>query len=136
MSKGTLIALMVLASAGYYLYRVNWFTDIDAKFDYTPEGVSVMARSVDFHDCKLSLTHDYVVEIPFIRKSDRVTIGKNDFKQWNGTVLESIEDLGEKIEFKMRCREGKIETADSNRYYASAAPEKKASDSGEVLDSN
>jgi hypothetical protein len=136
MSKGFLIVLVVLASVGFYLYKTNWFTDINVKFDYSPEGVSVLAKGMDYHDCELKLTNDYAVKIPLIRQNQYLSIGKNEFRQWNGTDLESIKDLGEKIEFKMRCREGKIETTDSNRYNTSAPAEGKASDSGEVVDSN
>jgi hypothetical protein len=119
MSKGLLITLLVLGALGYYLYRINWFTEISAKFDYTPDSVSVTALYLDLHNCKLNLTNDFAVEIPLIRENRSITLSQNDFKEWNGAILESIKDLGPTIEFKMRCDEGKIETNQGNRYATS-----------------
>jgi len=138
MSKSVFIGLLVIAGVGYYLYRVNYFSEIDAIFDYSPDTVYVEARSSDLHDCKLSLTHDFSVDLPFLRQGVRSSIDRLQFKQWNGTELALIKDLGEKIEFKMRCQEGKIEKIQDNRYYESgpSKPEPKASDSGEVEDSH
>jgi len=136
MSKGLFITLLILAAVGYYLYRSNYFTEIDARFEYTPTSVSVEARGDELHDCTLSLTNDYEVEIPYLRSNRPLTMDRTAFKQWNGTDLEAIRELGEKIEFKMRCSEGKIEKTELNRYYVSKGPQKKVSDSGEVVDSN
>jgi hypothetical protein len=136
MSKGSLIALLILAAVGYYLYRSNYFSEIDARFDYSPSGVSVEARGSDLHDCKLSLTNDFEIEIPFLRANRPLSVLKTDFKQWNGTGLERIRDLGETIEFHMRCREGKIDRTVSNRYYEEKGPQKSTSDGGEITDSN
>ena len=135
MSKNLLIVLLILAGVGYYLYKTNYFSQIDAKFDYTPGGVSVEARGADLHDCKLAITNDFEIKLPFLRANTPVMIEKTEFKQWNGTNLEAMRDLGEKMEFKMRCREGEIETSEPNRYYE-ASTQKKASDSGEVTESN
>lgn len=137
MSRGFLIALVLIAGAAFYFYKANWFHDINAELDYTPDGVTVIAREMDFHDCKLSLTNDFTAEIPLVRRNQQVTISKYDFKQWNKTVLEAISDLGPQIEFRLRCKEGKFERDESNRYLK-AGPEKKASDSdsGEVTESN
>jgi hypothetical protein len=117
MSRNFLIALVLLAGIGYYLYRTNYFSAIDAKFDYSASGVSVEARGMDLHDCKLAITNDFEVQIPFLRENTPVNIQKTDFKQWNGTNLESMHDLGEKMEFRMRCREGKVESSERNRFY-------------------
>ena len=116
MSKSLFFLLLIAAAVGYYLYKTNYFTDIQASFDYTPESVSVIARQSDLHDCKLNLTYDYSVELPFLRQNARVTLAKTDFKQWNGTILESIEALGPEIEFRMKCKEGSLEVKESNRY--------------------
>jgi hypothetical protein len=117
MSKSLFLFLIIAAAVGYYLYKTNHFTDIRASFDYAPEGVSVTARDMDLHDCKLKLTHDYGVELPFLRQNSPRMIGKDDFKQWNGAMLESIQALGPEIEFRMRCKEGGIELTETNRYY-------------------
>jgi len=135
MSKSWFIGLLILAAAGYYFYKTNYFSAIEARFDYTPNSVSVEALGMDLHNCKLAITNDFEIKLPFLRANTPLEIEKTEFKQWNGTNLESIHDLGEKMEFKMRCREGKIETAESNRYYE-APTQKKASDSGEVTESN
>ncbi len=118
MSKSLFVFLVIAAAVGYYLYKTNRFTEIRAGFDYTPEGVSVIARDMDLHDCKLNLTYDYSVDLPYLRRDVRVTIAKYDFKQWNGTALEAMGALGPEIEFRMRCKEGKIEVKESNRYAA------------------
>ena len=119
MPKSLIIIVLILAGIGYYLYRTNYFSPIEARFDYNPNGVSV----------------DFEVKLPFLRANTPLMIEKTDFKQWNGTNLEAIRDLGEKMEFKLRCREGKIETAEKNRYFEGQT-EKKPSDSGEVTESN
>ncbi len=75
-----------------------------------------MAVDNNLHDCRFSLTHDYAVEIPFLRAGNRLTITRTDFKQWNGTILESISDLGPQVEFNLRCKEGSIRTTKQNRY--------------------
>jgi len=117
MSKSLFFFLLIAGAVGYYLYKTNRFTDIRASFDYIPEGVSVIARDRDLHNCKLRLTHDYTVELPFLRQNSPVLIGIDDFKQWNGTLLESMKALGPEIEFKMRCDEGAINLIETNRYY-------------------
>jgi hypothetical protein len=117
MSKSFLFFLLIAAAAGFYLYKTNWFTDIRATFDYAPEGISITAREMDLHDCKLKLTHDYSVDLPFLRQNTPRMVGKDDFKQWNGTMLESIQALGPEIEFRMRCTEGAIDLKETNRYY-------------------
>jgi hypothetical protein len=117
MSKSLFFFLLIAAVLGYYLYKTNRFTDIRATFDHLPEGISVTARDRDLHDCKLNLTYDYSVDLPYLRQNSRMMIGKYDFKQWNGTILESVNALGPEIEFRMRCKEGSIDFKETNRYY-------------------
>lgn len=116
MSKSLLIFLLVAAAVGYYLYKTNRFTEVNASFDYSPETVSVMALDYNLHDCELSLTNDYMVKIPILRERSRLSIIKTDFKQWNGTILESMKDLGPQVEFKLRCKEGRVSVTKPNRY--------------------
>ena len=117
MSKSFFFFLLIASAVGYYLYKTNRFTDIRANFDYIPEGVTVIARDMDLHECKLRLTHDYAVDIPLLRQNSPLLIGKDDFKQWNGTILESMRALGPEIEFKLRCKEGAIHLTEANRYH-------------------
>ncbi len=119
MSKSLFIFILIAAGAGYYLYKTNRFAEINATFDYSPEVVSVMAVDDDLHNCKFSLTNDYEVQIPHLRSRKRLTIIKTDFKQWNGTILESMAELGPQVEFKLRCREGSIRTTKPNRFIKS-----------------
>ena len=116
MSKSLFIFLLIAGAAGYYFYKTNRFTEVNASFDYSPEGVSVMALDENLHDCKLSLTNDYTVQIPVLRARSRMSIVKTDFKQWNGTILESMKELGPQVEFKLQCKEGSARTAKPNRY--------------------
>jgi hypothetical protein len=116
MSKSLFILIVIAAAVGYYVYKTNRFTEVNVTFDYSPEAVSVMALDDNLHDCKLSLTNDYEVEIPVLRARSRLSIVKTDFKQWNGTILESMKDLGPQVEFKLRCKEGSVETSKPNRY--------------------
>ena len=124
MSKSLFIFLLIAAAVGYYLYKTNQFAEVNATFDYSPEAVSVMALDDSLHDCKLSLTNDYIVIIPILRPGNRVSITKTDFKQWNGTILESMKDLGPQVEFKLRCKEGSTKTTKPNRYEKEKAKEK------------
>jgi hypothetical protein len=116
MSKSLFIFLVIAGAVGYYLYKSNRFTEVNATFDYSPDTVSVMALDDNLHDCKLSLTNDYTVQIPVLKARSRLSIIKTDFKQWNGTILESMKELGPQVEFKLRCREGSAETTKPNRY--------------------
>jgi hypothetical protein len=116
MSKSLFIFLLIAAAAGYYVYKTNRFTEVNATFDYSPNTISVMALDDNLHDCKLSLTNDYTVEIPILRARSRLSVVKTDFKQWNGTILESMKDLGPQVEFKLRCKEGSARTTKPNRY--------------------
>jgi hypothetical protein len=111
-----LVFLLIAATVGVYLHKTNRFTRINAKFDYTDSEIFVTALDQDLHDCKLNLTHDYGVDLPFLRQSVRKSIVKDDFKQWNGTALEGIWALGPEIEFKLRCSEGSVEAKETNRY--------------------
>ena len=121
MSKSLFIFLLIAAGVGYYLYKTNKFTEVRASVDYTPTTISITARDQDLHDCKLLLTHDYGVDLPFLRQNARFTIGKDDFKQWNGTILESMQVLGPEIEFNLKCQEGYMKLKEGNRY-ANAEP--------------
>ena len=75
-----------------------------------------MALDDNLHDCELSLTNDYTVQIPMLRAGSRISIVKTDFKQWNGTILESMKELGPQVEFKLQCKEGSVSTTKPNRY--------------------
>ena len=132
MSKSLFVFLLLAAGVGYYLYKTNKFTDVRASFDYTPTTVSVTARDQDLHDCKLLLTHDYGVDLPFLRENDRFTIGKDDFKQWNGTILESMQALGPEIEFNLKCEEGSMKLTEANRYATAEKEEKKQRQEEEI----
>ena len=135
MSKSLFIFLLIAAAVGFYLYKSNRFTQVRVSFDYTPTDVSITAREMDLHDCKLNLTHDYGIDLPVLRLNQRMTVGKDEFKQWNGTALEKMSVLGPEIEFKLRCQEGYIEQKETNRYASSPAVERERRDEQEV-DSN
>jgi hypothetical protein len=135
MSKTLFILLLIAAAIGFYFYKSNRFQEINVSFRYTPEDVTITAGESDLHDCRLALTHDYAVDLPLLRQGQRMTVAKTDFKQWNGTILESMGALGPEIEFKLRCNEGRVEVKDSNRYLSSTPLEKDTPD-GEVIESN
>jgi hypothetical protein len=134
MSKSLFIFIVIAAAVGYYAYKTNIFTEVNATFDYSPEAVSIMALDENLHDCKLSLTNDYAVEIPVLRTRSRLSIVKTDFKQWNGTILESMKDLGPQVEFKLRCNEGSTKTTKPNRYEKDAPKEKDSFKNEEEVD--
>jgi hypothetical protein len=136
MSKTVVIPLLIIGAIGYYLYKTNFFSKVNAEFDYTTDGVSVTALDKELHDCKLSLTNDFEVQLPVLRTNQRVTVSKYDFKQWNNTGLEAIKELGPTIEFKLRCNEGKFNSSVANRFSTEKKEEKRESDSGEVTESN
>ena len=128
--------VLVILGAGYYLYKRNYFSKINAEFDYTPDGVGIIAQGQELHDCKLTLTNEFTTELPVLRPEQRVSISKFEFKQWNKVGLEAMKDLGPTIEFHLRCSEGKMDAAQSNRYAAAEKEAKGESESGEVTESN
>jgi hypothetical protein len=137
MSKTVVIAVLILGAVAYYFYKRNYFSDIHAEFDYTPDGVSVTAVDKELHDCQLSLTNDFMVKLSVLRPNQRIAISRYEFKQWNNTGLEQMHDLGPTIEFHLRCSEGKFDTVKANRYATDdKQADKKAVDSGEVTESN
>jgi hypothetical protein len=137
MSRAVVITILVIAAVGYFVYKKNYFSHVNAEFDHTPDGVSVTALDRELHDCKLSLTNDFEVKLPVLRPNQQVVISKYEFKQWNNTGLEQIKDLGPTIEFHLRCREGKFDSSEANRYAKDdKQSDKKAIDAGEVTESN
>jgi hypothetical protein len=137
MSRALLIAILVIGAAGYYLYKSNYFSTVNAEFNHTPDGVSVTALDQELHNCKLGLTNDFEVKLPVLRPNQQVVISKYEFRQWNKTGLEEMKDLGPTIEFHLRCSEGKLDTSQANRYAKDdKQSDKRAIDAGEVTESN
>lgn len=137
MSKSVVITIMLIGAVGYFLYKKNYFSNVNADFDYTPDGVAVTALDKELHDCQLSLTNDFTTKLSVLRPNQRLAISKYEFKQWNNTGLEQMKDLGPTIEFHLRCSEGKFDTSLANRYAIDdKQSDKKAIDAGEVVESN
>ncbi len=114
-SPGLIVFALALI-VGAYLYKTNFFASLDVEFGQSPDGVSVVARGGEYHNCKLKLTNDYEIEILRLMMNSRLSIPKNDFKQWNGVILENMSDLGVEIDFRLRCDEGHFDLKVPNNY--------------------
>lgn len=107
--SGTTRVLILLAviAAGVYVYKSNWFVELDAELGLAQDHVSILAREQDYHDCKVKLTGEFSTEVEIIPQNSRYFIQIFKFKQWNGTPLESTELLESKVRVSLWCDEGR-----------------------------
>ena len=108
------VPLLLIVAAGY-LYFSNFFVELEAVFELAPTHLSVRAMGGSYRDCTLTL--DGFSSPRFdIRLGETRIVNIHEFRQWNGTILDTVKMLQPVVEIDMRCDEGRISAKTDNRY--------------------
>lgn len=100
------IILLLIAGAGY-AYHSKYFTKLDARISFNRSAVMIRAAETQYTNCKVNLSGDYNSIVDLIRQDETRTIPFYDFKQWNGTILESAAQLDETVKVTVWCDQGR-----------------------------